>query len=51
MVRGSMVPREITLEPFFSMLVIVPTAQDTMVGSPFVNSSMATINEHEEPVL
>ncbi|XP_066391733.1 uncharacterized protein [Miscanthus floridulus] len=63
-VRGSMVAREINLEekrvyvstpmvqePFFSLPVATaPTVPDTIVTTPVVNSPVATINEHEEPV-
>jgi hypothetical protein len=65
LIRGSMVAREIILqekrvhaptpmveEPFFTLPVIVePTVQDTMVPTPGANSPVATMNEHEEPVL
>ena len=39
-------------EPFFTLPVVaVPTVQDTVVTAPVVSSHMATMNEHEEPVL
>ena len=65
MVRESMVVRAINLEekrvhvptpmvqePFSTLPIFaVPTVQDTVVIAPGVNSSVATMNEHEEPVL
>ena len=65
MVRGSMVPREISLEEkrvyvptpmiqkhFFSIpIAVAPTVQVTVVTTPVVSSPMATTNEDEEPVL
>ena len=65
MIRGGMVAREISFEDkcvyvptpmvqelFFTLPVVaVPTVQDTVVTSPIVSSPMATMNEHEEPVL
>jgi hypothetical protein len=65
MVRGSIVAREINLEekrvyvptlmvqePYFSLPVAAtPTVPDTVVTAPVVNSLVATINEHDEPVL
>ena len=65
MIRGSMVACEISFEekrvyvptpmvqePFFTLPVVaVPTVQDTVVTAPIVSSPVATINEHEEPVL
>ena len=63
MIKGRMVAREISfeekwvyvptpmvLEPFFTLLV-VPIVQDTIVTTPAVSSPMATMNEHEEPIL
>ena len=39
-------------EPFFTLpIVAVPTVQDTIVTAPVVSSPVATMNEHEEPVL
>ena len=38
-------------EPFFSLPVAAPTVQDTVVTAPVVSSPVATINEHEEPIL
>ena len=39
-------------EPFFTLHVVaVLTVQDTIVTAPVVSSPMATMNEHEEPVL
>ena len=63
--RGSMVAREIVLkvkrvyaptpiihEPFFSLpAVAAPIVQDTMVPAPIVISSVATINDNDEPIL
>ena len=65
MIRRSMVAREISFEEkrvyvptpivqeqFFTLPVIaVPTVQDTIVTSPVVSSPVATMNEHEEPVI
>jgi hypothetical protein len=65
MIRGSKVAREINLEekqahaptlmvqqPFFTLpVVVLPTVQDTVVTTPVINSPVAIINEHEEPVL
>ena len=65
MIRGSMVPQEISLEekrvyvptpmiqePFFSLPVAAaPTVQDTVVTTPVVGSPIATTNEDEEPIL
>ena len=65
MTRGRLVVREISFEEkrvyvhtpmvqgsFFTLLVVaVPTVQDTVVTTPIVSSPMATMNEHEEPVL
>jgi hypothetical protein len=65
MIRGSMVAREISLqekrvhvptpmgkEPFFTLpIAVAPTVQDTIVPTPVASSPVATINEHEEPVL
>ena len=65
MIRGSMVAREINFkekriyvptpmvqEPFFTLPVVaVLTVQDTVVTTPVVSSPVATMNEHEEPVL
>ena len=45
-------PTPIVQEPFFSLPVAVAsTVQDTVVTAPVVGSHIATINEHEEPVL
>ena len=45
-------PTPIVQEPFFTLPVVaVPTVQDTIVTAPVVSSLVATINEHEEPVL
>ena len=39
-------------EPFFTLPVVaVPTVHDTVATTPVVTSLMATLNEHEEPVL
>jgi hypothetical protein len=39
-------------EPFFSLpIAAAPTMLDIVMIAPVVNSPMATINEHEEPVL
>ena len=39
-------------EPFFSLPVAAaPTVHDTIVTAPVVSSPVATMNEHEEPVL
>ena len=39
-------------KPFFMLPVVaVPTVHDTIVTAPVVSSPVATINEHEEPVL
>ena len=39
-------------EPFFTLpVVVVPTVQDTVVTASVVSSPVATMNEHEEPVL
>ena len=38
-------------EPFFTLPVVVPTVQDTIVTTPVVSSPMAAINEHDESVL
>ena len=65
MIRGSMVAREINFEekrvyvptpmvhePFFTLSVVaVLTVQDTVVTAHVVSSPVATMNEHEEPVL
>ena len=65
MIRGSMVAREISFEEkwvyvptsmvqesFFTLPVVaVPTVHDTIVTAPVVSSPVATMNEHEEPVL
>ena len=65
MIRGSMVAREIIFEekwvyvptpmvqePFFMLPVVaVPTVQDTVVTALVVSSPVATMNEHEEPIL
>ena len=40
------------LEPIFSLpAVAAPTVQDTMVSAPVVIPPVATMNDHEEPVL
>ena len=64
MIRGSMVAQEISFEekqvymptpmvqePFFTLPVVVPTVQDTIVTASVVSSLVATMNEHEKPVL
>ena len=65
MIRGSMVVREISFEekrvhvptpmvqePFFMLPVVaVPIVQDIVVTTQVVSSPVATMNEHEEPVL
>ena len=65
MVKGSMVAREINFEEkrvyipspmvqesFFTLpVVVVPIVQDTVVTTHVVSSSVATMNEHEEPVV
>jgi hypothetical protein len=65
MVRRSMVAREISLkekrvhepapmiqEPFFSISVVAtPTVHDTAVTTPVVSSSVAKMNENEEPIV
>ena len=65
MIRGSMAVREISFEekrvyvptpmvqePFFTLPVVdVPTVQDIVVTTPVVGSPVATMNEHEEPIL
>jgi hypothetical protein len=65
MIRGIMIAREISLqekrihvptpmveEPFFMPpTAVAPTVQDTIVLTPVVSSSVATMNEHEEPIL
>ena len=39
-------------EPFFSLPVAAaPTIQDSTVTAPVVSSPVATVNEHEEPIL
>ena len=38
-------------EPFFTLPVVVPTVQDTVITTHVVSSPVATMNEHEEPVL
>ena len=39
-------------EPFFTLPVVTtPTVQDTIVTTHVVSSSVATMNEHEEPVM
>ena len=39
-------------EPFFSLpTVTAPTVQDTVVPTPIVIPSVATMNDDEEPVL
>ena len=46
------VPTQMVQEPFFTLPVVaVPTVQDTVVTAPVVSSPVATMNEHEEPVL
>ena len=32
-------------------VIAIPTVQDTVVTAPIVSSPVATMNEHEEPVL
>ena len=32
-------------------VVAVPTVQDTIVTTPVVSSHVATMNEHEEPII
>ena len=45
-------PTPIVQEPFFTLPVVaVPTVQDTVVTTPVVSSPVATMNEHEDPVL
>ena len=65
MIKGNMVAREINFEekrvyvptpmvqePFFTLsVVVVPTVQDSVVTSSVVSSHVATLNEHEEPVV
>jgi hypothetical protein len=39
-------------EPFFLLPVAAaPAVQDTVMAAPVVSSLVATINEHEEPIL
>jgi hypothetical protein len=39
-------------EPFFTLpAAVAPIVQDTMVPTPVASSLVATMNEHEEPVL
>jgi hypothetical protein len=39
-------------EPFFMLsAAVAPTVQDTVVPIPVASSPVATINEHEKPVL
>jgi hypothetical protein len=39
-------------EPFFTLpAVVAPTVQDTIVPTPVASFPMATMNEHEEPIL
>ena len=38
-------------ELFFTLPVVVPTVQDTVVTTPVVSSTMTTMNEHKEPIL
>ena len=46
------VPTPMVQEPFFSLpIAAAPTVQDTVVTTHVVSSPMATINEHEKPVL
>ena len=46
------VPTPMVHEPFFTLPVVAASAvQDTVVTTPVVSSPMATMNEHEEPVL
>ena len=46
------VPTPMVQESFFMLpVVVVPIVQDTVVTAPVVRSSVATMNEHEEPIL
>ena len=39
-------------EPFFTLPVVaIPTVHDTVVIAPVLSSSVAIMNEHEEPVV
>ena len=39
-------------ESFFTLpIVAVPIVEDTIVTTPVVSSSVATMNKHEEPIL
>ena len=45
-------PTPVVQEPFFTLPVVaVPTVQDTIVTAHVVSSPVATMNEHEEPIL
>ena len=45
-------PTPIVQEPSFTLPVVaVPIVQDTVVTAHIVSSPVATMNEHEEPVL
>ena len=45
-------PTPMVQEPFFMLpVVVVPTVQDTVVTTHVVSSPVATMNEHEEPIL
>ena len=46
------VPTLMVQEPFFTLhIVAVPTVPDTVVTTLVVSSPVATMNEHEEPVI
>ena len=46
------VPTPMVQEPFFTLpVVVVPTVQDTVVTAQIISSSVATMNEHGEPVV
>ena len=46
------VPTPMVQEPFFTLPVVaVPTVQDIVVTAYVVSSPVATMNEHEEPIL
>ena len=45
------VPTPMVQEPFFTLHVVVPTVQDTIVKTPVVSSPVATMNEYEKPVI
>ena len=45
-------PTSMVQESFFTLpVVVVATVQDTVVTTHVVSSSVATMNEHEEPVV